>query len=64
MLVGEDQRFLLPMAALTGAFVMVAASVLSKLISPGHVIPIGIVTAVFGVPFLFILILRGKRKSW
>ncbi|MEL0436864.1 iron ABC transporter permease [Phycobacter sp. 'Weihai'] len=64
MLVGEDQRFLVPMAALTGAFVMVAASVLSKLISPGHVIPIGIVTAVFGVPFLFILILRGKRRSW
>ncbi|QBF33651.1 iron-siderophore ABC transporter permease [Thalassococcus sp. S3] len=62
-LVGEDQRFLLPMAALCGAILMTGASILSKLISPGSVIPIGIVTAVIGVPFLFGLILRGK-KHW
>jgi iron complex transport system permease protein len=64
MLVGEDQRILLPMAALTGAIMMVGASVLSKLVSPGGVIPIGIVTALIGVPFLFFLILRGQRRHW
>ena len=64
MLVGEDQRVLLPMAAVTGAVVMTGASVLSKLISPGAVVPIGIVTAVIGVPFLFALILRGRRRIW
>lgn len=64
MLVGEDQRILMPMAAITGAFVMTGASILSKLISPGTVIPIGIVTAVIGVPFLFLLILRGRRGNW
>ncbi|MEL6335381.1 MAG: iron ABC transporter permease [Pseudomonadota bacterium] len=63
-LVGDDQRFLMPMAALCGALVMVGASILSKLISPGSVIPIGIVTAVIGVPFLFGLILRGRRRHW
>lgn len=63
MLVGEDQRFLMPMSALTGACVMTGASILSKVISPGSVIPIGIVTAVIGVPFLFALILglKGNR---
>lgn len=64
MAVGEDQRLLLPMAGLTGANIMLAASVLSKTAAPGAVIPIGIVTAVIGVPFLFFLILRGQRRNW
>ncbi|MEM8775462.1 MAG: iron ABC transporter permease [Pseudomonadota bacterium] len=62
--VGEDQRFLLPMAAFCGATIMSGASILSKVISPGSVIPIGIVTAILGVPFLFGLIVLGKRKHW
>ena len=60
-LVGDDQRALMPMAALSGAIMMTGASILSKLISPGSVVPIGIVTAVVGVPFLFALILRARR---
>ncbi|WP_158969870.1 FecCD family ABC transporter permease [Chachezhania sediminis] len=64
MTVGEDQRLLLPMAALAGADIMLAASVLSKVVSPGAIVPIGIVTAVIGVPFLFFLILRGQRRNW
>jgi len=63
MLVGEDQRTLLPMSALTGAFVVAAASVVSKLVSPGGVVPIGIVTAVVGVPFLFGLIVKGRMRG-
>ena len=64
MAVGEDQRLLLPMAGLTGANIMLAASVLSKTLAPGAVIPIGIVTAVIGVGCLFFLILRGQRRNW
>lgn len=63
-LVGEDHRALMPMAGLSGAVIMVGASVVSKLVAPGTVVPIGIVTAVIGVPFLFGLILRGRRKHW
>lgn len=64
MLVGEDQRLLIPMAAIMGAIIMASASIVSKLLSPGAVIPIGIVTAVIGVPFLFALIAKGKRGFW
>ena len=64
MMVGEDQRFLIPLSALIGALVMVGASILSKTLSPGGIIPIGIVTAVIGVPFLFSLLLRGRRRFW
>ncbi|RYC10732.1 FecCD family ABC transporter permease [Ciceribacter ferrooxidans] len=59
--VGEDHRFALPMAALAGATMLVAASVFGKLISPGAVIPVGIITAVAGVPVLFAVIARRGR---
>ena len=64
MLVGEDQRLLLPASAICGGLVMVGASIASKLLSPGAVVPVGIVTALIGVPFLFALILTGRRRFW
>ncbi|KAA9002028.1 iron ABC transporter permease [Affinibrenneria salicis] len=57
-LVGEDQRALLPLSALTGGIMLSGASVVSKLIAQGAVVPIGIVTAIVGVPILFMLIIR------
>jgi iron complex transport system permease protein len=51
MLVGADQRHLLPGSALFGAILLSSASVVSKLLIPGTVFPIGIITALIGVPF-------------
>lgn len=61
LLVGEDQRFLLPAAAIVGAVMLSLASVLSKLIMPGVLLPVGIVTAVIGVPFLLHLLVARSR---
>ncbi|QMV14863.1 FecCD family ABC transporter permease [Vibrio spartinae] len=61
MLVGEDQRFFLPLSFLIGAFLLSSASVLSKVIVPGALFPIGIVTAIIGVPFFFWLIISKRR---
>ena len=36
------------------------ASILSKLIVPGTIFPIGIITSIIGVPFFFVLVMRGK----
>ncbi len=60
MLVGEDQRFFLPLSFLIGAFLLSTASVLSKVIVPGALFPIGIVTAIIGVPFFFWLIIAKR----
>ncbi|MUO85271.1 FecCD family ABC transporter permease [Agrobacterium vitis] len=57
LLAGEDHRFALPLSALIGAIILVGASVLGKFISPAAVIPVGIVTAVAGIPMLFAVIL-------
>ena len=61
MLLGEDQRWLLPGSALAGALLLSAASVASKTIMPGALIPIGIVTALVGVPFFAWLVLSTRR---
>lgn len=58
MLVGDDHRYLLPASMSVGAVVMLLASVASKMLVPGTLLPIGIVTALVGLPVFFMLILR------
>lgn len=60
MLLGEDQRFFLPGAMLVGAAFLSIASVLSKVIIPGALFPVGIVTSFVGVPFFFWIILTKR----
>ena len=62
MLVGEDHRFFLPASLLTGALVMSLASTLSKLVVPGVLLPVGLVTSLIGLPIFFSLILRGRGR--
>ena len=60
ILLGEDQRFFLPGAMLAGAAFLSVASVLSKVIIPGALFPVGIVTAFVGVPFFFWIVLSKR----
>ncbi|MDJ0387594.1 iron ABC transporter permease [Roseomonas sp. E05] len=62
LLVGEDHRFFLPASALCGALLLSLSSVASKLLVPGLLVPIGIVTALVGVPvFIALVFTRGRR---
>jgi iron complex transport system permease protein len=63
LLVGEDHRFYLPASLFSGALIMSLASALSKVLAPGAIMPIGIVTAMIGVPAFLVLIFRsGGRR--
>ena len=62
ILVGEDQRFLLPASALTGALLLSLSSIASKLIMPGVIVPVGIVTALVGVPIFVVLVFKRGRQ--
>ncbi|MCS6762488.1 MAG: iron ABC transporter permease [Candidatus Devosia symbiotica] len=64
MTLGEDQRFFLPGSALCGALLLSVTSIVSKSIIPGVIFPIGIITALVGVPFFISLILSNVRRSW
>lgn len=60
LMVGEDHRLFLPASAVTGALVLSLAATASKLAVPGAVLPVGIVTALVGVP-VFLALLLGAR---
>lgn len=63
MLLGEDHRYFLPGAALAGALMLSLASILSKSLIPGTVLPIGIITALVGVPVFMSLVLHQRRAA-
>ena len=62
MLFGEDHRYYLPGSVLTGGLVLSLASIASKNIVPGVIIPVGIVTSLVGVPFFLSIILRHRGR--
>lgn len=63
LLVGEPQRHFLPLSALCGGALMCIADLASKLVVPGLVLPIGILTALAGLPAFFLLILHRRRVA-
>ena len=64
MLVGEDQRFFLTTSIFSGALLLTSASVVSKLIQPGAILPVGIITAIVGVPaFVVLIVLRRRPRT-
>nr|WP_206697504.1 iron ABC transporter permease [Microbacterium aquimaris] len=60
LLVGPDQRWVLPFTAVLGAALLVAADVVGRLIARPEEIEVGIVTALIGAP-VFIWIVRKQR---
>ncbi|MFF4220597.1 FecCD family ABC transporter permease [Streptomyces nondiastaticus] len=61
-LVGGDHRWLLPMSALLGPVVLLAADTAGRVFFPPGEVPAGVMTALIGVPFLVALV-RRKRVA-
>lgn len=62
MLVGPDNKILVPASALIGAIYLIAVDNVSRMLFVVE-IPMGIVTSLVGIPF-FVLILRKAQKGW
>jgi iron complex transport system permease protein len=62
MLVGPDNRLLLPAAALMGAVYLLVVDDVSRLVFSFE-IPTGIVTSLIGIPF-FVLVLKNAHRGW
>lgn len=63
-LVGEDQRYFIPASLAAGALMLSAAHAVSLIIVPGVAIPIGIITALVGVPSFIAIIMSRRRSMW
>ena len=62
LLIGADHRRLLPLAALGGAAALVLADTLARSLIAPEELPLGVITAVAGVPF-FLWVLRRARGA-
>ncbi|SDH11935.1 iron complex transport system permease protein [Sinosporangium album] len=63
MLVGGDNRWVLPVSALGGALLMVWVDVGARMLNQPDEIPIGVITAVLGAPFFLALLSRSDRRT-
>ncbi|SDX55404.1 iron ABC transporter permease [Paenibacillus sp. CF384] len=63
LLIGPDQRYLIPMSALAGAVILTISDVIGRVLgSPGE-LEVGMVTAFVGAPILILLAIRSKVRS-
>jgi len=62
MLVGPDNKILIPASALIGAIYLIVVDDISRMLFNVE-IPIGITTSLVGIPF-FAIILRKAKKGW
>ncbi|MFC0596832.1 FecCD family ABC transporter permease [Streptomyces palmae] len=62
-LVGNDHRWVLPMAALLGPAMVLGADVLGRVVFAPSEVPVAVMTALSGVPFLIALVRRKKAVT-
>ncbi|KQS73053.1 iron ABC transporter [Rhizobium sp. Leaf371] len=62
LLIGPDNRYLLPASALLGGTLLIVADMVARTIVPPAELPIGIITAFAGAPFFLWILLRGRTQ--
>jgi len=60
LVIGNDQRILLPASVLAGGALLVAADTLARTVVAPIQLPVGVITALVGVPVFLVLLSRGR----
>lgn len=63
LLVGPGHRVLIPLSALLGAIVLLAADVGARTLVANADLPLGMLTSLVGAPFFFWLLRRTRARS-
>ncbi|MCK4734492.1 MAG: iron chelate uptake ABC transporter family permease subunit, partial [Methanophagales archaeon] len=64
MVIGGDNRFLIPASGLFGAVLLLGADTVARTIIAPVILPVGILTAFMGGPLFLYLIMRRRREYW
>lgn len=62
ILIGSDNRFLIPCSCLMGGVILLVSDTLARTILAPAEVPVGIITSLIGVPFFLYLLLK-RRKN-
>jgi iron complex transport system permease protein len=60
MIIGGDNRFLIPAAGLFGAILLVGSDMVATQVISPTILPVGVVTSFMGVPLFIYLIMKSK----
>jgi iron complex transport system permease protein len=60
-MVGDDHRMLIPFSAVVGAFLLLTADTLGRLVMGSGSLPVGVVTSFLGAPMFIYLLIRGYQ---
>jgi hypothetical protein len=63
LVVGSDHRILLPAAAMFGGLFLVLSDTLARTVLAPRQLPVGVVTALLGVPLFLLLLNRARVKQ-
>jgi len=63
LVIGPDQRILLPASAVVGAIFLVVCDAIARVITGATELPVGAITALAGGPF-FLYLLRKRKLSY
>lgn len=61
---GVNHNYLLPASAALGAFIMISADVIARMVIQPAELPIGLITSAIGSPFFLWLIFRMKKRDY
>ncbi len=63
ILIGSDNRYLIPASAAGGAFMLAAADTIAVEITPAG-LPVGVITSLIGGPLFILILIRQHKKIW
>ena len=63
LVLGNDQRVLIPAAALVGGTLLTLADTAARTVLAPQQLPVGVLTAMIGVPVFLFLLSRSPRSS-
>lgn len=62
LIIGPDHRSLLPASFLSGGVFLLICDTLARLVLDSQEIPVGVITALIGVPFFLYLLRNGRKR--
>ncbi len=64
LLIGSDNRFIIPASAALGAVFLLGCDVITRALDVAATIPVGVITGLIGAPIFLYLIIRSRRVIW
>ena len=64
IVIGGDNRFVIPASCLCGAAFLVITDLIARTIIAPTIIPVGVMTSFIGGPLFIYFIIRKKKEFW